>query len=269
MTKIITNDSCVAENYHLLLKKDKIGAMRWIYISPHYDDAVLSCGGLIYEQSSKGIPVEIWTICAGFPPKDRPLSDLAQRIHSEWRTKSGRGTIILRRKEDRAAAEVVGATVRHFSVPDCIYRWSSTGVPLYPVGVFDPPHLEDASLPASIALMLQGRLRKTDVVAVPLSVGHHVDHVLTRLGVERTGRPLLYYADTPYVLNYPKELKPASKGMSSRIYRISKTGLKAWSDGISAYRSQIEVLFGTDREMRHAIREYWSKEKGIRLWQAK
>jgi len=39
--------------------------MRWIYISPHFDDAVLSCGGLIWEQTHKGITVEIWTVCAG------------------------------------------------------------------------------------------------------------------------------------------------------------------------------------------------------------
>ena len=243
--------------------------MRWIYISPHYDDGVLSCGGLIYEQTRKGIPVEIWTVCAGFPPKDKPLSALAHRIHKEWRTKSGHGTIILRRKEDRAAAAEVGATTRHFSIPDCIYRWSSAGVPLYPEGVFDPPQFEDASLPASIAYILQRKLRKTDVVVVPLSVGHHVDHVLTRLGVERTGRSLMYYADTPYILNYPKELKPASKGMASQLFHVSRSGLKGWLDGISAYKSQIEVLFETDMKMRSDIRGYWSQEKGIRLWQAR
>jgi len=247
--------------------KDKIGAMRWIYISPHYDDGILSCGGLIYDQTRRGIPVEIWTVCAGYPPKDRPLSALAQRIHGEWKTKSGRGTIILRRKEDRAAAVVVGATVRHFSVPDCIYRRSADGMPLYPEGVFDPPHAEEAKLPESIAAMLQRGLRKTDVVVAPLSVGHHVDHVLTRLGVERTGRSLLYYADTPYVLNHPGELKPKSRKMTSSLLPVSKAGLRAWLNGISAYQTQIEMLFGVDAKMRDEIQEYWNREKGIHLWQ--
>lgn len=241
--------------------------MRWIYISPHYDDGVLSCGGLIHEQTRRGIPVEIWTICAGFPPKDRQLSDLALRIHGEWKTRSGRGTIILRRKEDRAAVAVVGATVRHFTIPDCIYRWSEAGVPLYPESVFDPPHGEDACLPERIALVLQRGLRQTDILVAPLSVGHHVDHVLTRLGVERTGRSLLYYADIPYVLNHPEELKPASKRLSSKLIPVSKKGLNAWLDGISSYKSQIEILFGDDEKMQTDIRNYWSREKGIRLWQ--
>ena len=162
----------------------------------------------------------IWTVCAGFPPKGRPLSALAQEIHQRWRTKSGRGTIILRRREDRAAAAAVGATVRHFTVPDCIYRWSTDGTPLYPDNVFDRPHAEDAHIPGEIASMLQKGLRKSDVIVSPLSVGHHVDHVLTRMGVEKTGRSLLYYADTPYILNHPEELKSASHGMTSMLLSL-------------------------------------------------
>ena len=241
--------------------------MRWIYISPHYDDGVLSCGGLIYEQTRHNVPVEIRTVCAGFPPKDRPLSALAQRIHQDWRTKSGRATIILRRREDRAAAAAVGATVRHFTVPDCIYRWSTDGTPLYPEDVFDPPHAEDAHIPDEIASMLQKGLRKTDVIVSPLTVGHHVDHVLTRMGVEKTGRSLLYYADAPYILNHPEELESTTQGMSSTIFPVSKPGLKAWLNGISAYDSQIEMLFDTDTKMRDRMHEYWNREKGIRLWQ--
>ena len=41
--------------------------MRWIYLSPHLDDAVFSAGGLIYEQTQAGTPVEIWTIMCGDP----------------------------------------------------------------------------------------------------------------------------------------------------------------------------------------------------------
>ncbi|MBA4379671.1 MAG: PIG-L family deacetylase, partial [Anaerolinea sp.] len=57
--------------------------MRWIYISPHLDDAVLSCGGLIWEQSHAGTQVEIWTVCTGDPPEG-PLSPFAEVLHAEW-----------------------------------------------------------------------------------------------------------------------------------------------------------------------------------------
>jgi LmbE family N-acetylglucosaminyl deacetylase len=240
--------------------------MRYIYISPHFDDAVLSCGGLIHEQTRKGLPVEIWTVFGGLPSKDKPLSALAQRIHRMWGTKSGRGTIILRRKEDRTAAKTIGATVRHLTFPDCIYRWSSAGEPLYLNDVFDPPHAEDAGLPESIAQALQRGLHKTDVVVAPLAVGHHIDHVLTRLGVERVSRSLQYYVDVPYIINFPEQVEPATRSMSSQLFRVTRTGLKAWRDGISAYTSQVPSLFRPDKPMKLAIQEYWSREKGIRLW---
>jgi LmbE family N-acetylglucosaminyl deacetylase len=240
--------------------------MRWIYISPHFDDAVLSCGGLIYEQTRQGIPVEIWTTCAGFPPKGQPLSELAVRCHKSWKTKTGRGTIILRRKEDKAAAAIVGATVRHFPHADCIYRWAVDGTPMYVDDVFAGAHADDAGEPDLIASMITRGLRKDDVVVSPLSVGHHIDHVLTRQGAERLGRALLYYADTPYLLNHPEELEPCTEGMSSMLYSISETGLQTWKVGIAAYASQVKMLFVTADQIDPIMSEYWAREQGIRLW---
>ena len=57
--------------------------------------------------------------------------------------------------------------------------------------------------------------------------------------------------------------------MSSQFFHIYRSGLKAWLDGISAYKSQIEVLFGTDKKMRVELQGYWLEEKGIRLWEAR
>jgi len=100
--------------------------MRRIIISPHFDDAVLSCGGIIWEAVKKGVPVEIWTVCAGYP-EAAGLSELATRIHAGWRTGDVFETVELRRAEDRTAAAEVGASVRHFSTPDCIYHTDSSG----------------------------------------------------------------------------------------------------------------------------------------------
>jgi LmbE family N-acetylglucosaminyl deacetylase len=240
--------------------------MRWIYISPHLDDAVLSCGGLIYEQTRQGIPVEIWTINSGIPDRTQPLSDFAKRTHKRWGTRTGRGTLILRRREDKAAAAAVGASTRYFKHVDCIYRWGKDGQPLYPIDVFDPPHAEDAEIPGRIAASLKFLLHKDDVVVSPLSVGHHVDHVLTRLGVERLGRALLYYVDIPYILKTPEELAPQVEGMESVLHPVSEKGSMAWQAGIAAYASQIEMLFTVGENLSPVMTEYWSREKGIRLW---
>ncbi|MRR32548.1 PIG-L family deacetylase, partial [bacterium] len=104
------------------------GCMQWIYLSPHLDDAVLSCGGMIAEQASGGDSIQIWTICAGAPPAGR-LSPFARKLHQRWGT--GRDAIKVRRLEDRAACQRLGAVSRHFPIPDCIYRQDPiTGRPL-------------------------------------------------------------------------------------------------------------------------------------------
>ena len=95
--------------------------MQWIYISPHLDDVALSCGGRVWEQAQEGDHASIWTICAGDPPQG-PLSPFAQSLHDRWET--GREAIAQRREEDILSCRQLGASYRHFDVPDCIYRRS-------------------------------------------------------------------------------------------------------------------------------------------------
>ena len=82
--------------------------MRWIYISPHLDDAVLSAGGLIYEQTRAGMDVEIWNFMCGFPP-NAELSPYAQILHKDWGISSADDVVTSRSPANFQAARVVGA----------------------------------------------------------------------------------------------------------------------------------------------------------------
>ncbi len=239
--------------------------MRWIYISPHFDDAVLSCGGSIWEQTQKGIPVEIWTVCAGDAPPG-PLSLLALDCHRQWGIESAEDVVAARRIENQEAAARVGAETVDFSIPDCIYRRSPTGELLYPEDVFVPIHPLEKDLDADIAAALTSELLPDDIVVSPLAIGGHIDHVLTRLAAERLDRPLWYYADIPYLINHPEMLVPATKELKETLYPISEKGLGVWQNGIAAYASQILLLFETGEKMREAVRLYWETRRGVGLW---
>jgi len=241
--------------------------MRWIYISPHFDDAVLSCGGLIWEQTRKGIPVEIWTICAGDAPPG-PFSSLAKDCHQQWGIKSADDLIAARRIENLDAAVLSGAETVNFSIPDCIYRRSSTSESLYPTDVFVPIHRDDKDLDLEVADALISELRPDDVIVSPLAIGGHVDHVLTRFAAEHLDRPIQYYADIPYLINNPEMLVPATKGQGETLYPISENGLTIWQESIAAYATQIPMLFDTREKMQAAIRGYWENQRAIRLWNA-
>jgi LmbE family N-acetylglucosaminyl deacetylase len=240
--------------------------MRWIYISPHLDDVVLSCGGLVWEQAQAGTPVEIWTVVCGVPGYD-DLSDFAKVLHFTWGTQTAAETVALRRAEDRAAVEMLGAKPVHFDVPDCIYRKSPRGEWLYE-GIFAPPHPEEADLPRRIARDLASRLEPEDVVVCPFGVGGHVDHVTVRAAVELLGRPLRYYADIPYLFTRWRGLLSFVDGKCARSYPVSEQGLEVWNRSIEAYASQLSSIYGTDEERRQAIRAYWESTFGLTLWQS-
>lgn len=237
--------------------------MRWIYISPHLDDAVLSAGGLIHDQARDGNRVEIWTLVCGFPP-EAELTPFAQLLHFQWGFTSAEETVRSRRAEDERAASIVGAQAVHFDVPDCIYRRGLDGEPLYPMDVFVPPHPAEADLPVKMTAILRERLQPDDVLVCPLGIGGHVDHLLVRQAVEGLGRPLWYYADVPYVLNHPEALAPSTRQMTAKRRDVSSGGLLAWVAGIAAYESQISTLFENPLKMKEAMDVYGGK--GAILW---
>jgi LmbE family N-acetylglucosaminyl deacetylase len=206
--------------------------MRWIYISPHLDDAILSAGGLIYDL---------------------------------WGTSSAEETVRVRRAEDEKAAEIVGAKAVHFDFLDCLYRRGRDGEWLYS-NVFVPPQEDDTDFPRQIAETVNSHILQDDVLVCPLTLGSHVDHVLVRQALEMLHHPLLYYADIPYLLKYPESLGPNTAGMKENVYPVSETGLKAWVEAVNAYSSQLTTLLDTPEGLREAIRLYCEKQGGIRLW---
>lgn len=241
--------------------------MRWIYISPHLDDAVLSAGGFLYEQTRAGIPVEIWTVVCGFPPPGE-LTPLAQVIQFQWGTETAEEAVSLRRAEDIEAARIVGAKSLHFDVPDCIYRRGPDGEPLY-LDIFVQPYEAEAHLPDQIAQTIAPRLGADDQVICQLGIGGHVDHILVRQAAELLKRPLWYAADVPYVFKQPGGLAPQVAGMKASLHPITEAGLGAWVEAVLVYQSQLSSIFENPDTIEESIRSYYSERNGFPLWQIK
>lgn len=242
--------------------------MRWIYLSPHLDDAVLSAGGLIYDQTQSGLAVEIWTFMCGYPPEGE-FSPVAQLLHKTWGFSSAKEAVYERRTEDKNAAAILGATTLHFDFLDCVYRRGRNGEWLYSE-IAVPPHDGDARLPSQIAEAISARLLPDDVLVCQLAVGSHVDHVLVRQAAELLGRPLRYDIDVPYIFYKPQELEPKSARMKESVHSVTESGLKSWQEAILAYKSQIPTLgpvFDTPEKAQESIETYWSERKGIRLFE--
>jgi LmbE family N-acetylglucosaminyl deacetylase len=248
-----------------------------IYLSPHLDDAVLSCGGSIYSQALSGTKVLVVTVFAGIPSTAQ-LSPLATELHNRWG--DTQNPVAARRQEDRRALGMLGAEFLHLGFPDAIYRSHGDSF-LYQLDqdLFGPLHLSDRSLVAQMAASLatiQGLPHSK--VFVPLAVGNHVDHQLVRDAVLVTDSLLgraLFYEDYPYV-EQPGGLTTAleslgADGWMPEVKPLTEDHLAAKVKAIGAYRSQISTLFGDEETMTRRVRDYartvsTGQEYGERFW---
>ena len=237
--------------------------MEWIYLSPHLDDVALSLGGLLWEQAAVGDATVVWTLCAGDPP-DAPLSPFAESLHTRWET--GGEAMVRRRLEDIESCKILGASNRHFTIPDCIYRQSErTGEYLYASenSLTGPLHPDEQILVRRLGQTLKTALTPEVNLVCPLGLGNHVDHQLTRAAAEALDIPLWYYADYPYCQNIPT-WKPGN--LKPYQFHVSERGIKAWQNSVAVHRSQISTFWESILEMNAGILEYSRQMEGAVLW---
>ena len=214
---------------------------KWLVLSPHLDDAVLSCGGLISALRNRA-HVEIWTLFSGAPLRG-PYSAAAEWLHGVSGGSRGAWLAWRRRREDRAAASLLGAQCRHFNFRDAVYRKGADGSFLYAETQAASWHPGDEPLIHSIEKKMKQRLSADDVLLVPLAVGGHVDHLIVRQAAENLGHSgVLYFPDIPYVKSHPGELSSRSSGLLPVHYKLDADNIAEWTSAVHCYATQLSML---------------------------
>jgi len=228
-----------------------------LFISPHLDDAPLSCGGLIHQLTQRGEAVTMLTVMAGDAPSPLPQSELIDLIHTRWGV--GDNPPIARRQEDECAAQVLGAAIVHEKRQDCIYRVSRDGAALYPTGaaIFADILPDD---PLDLREYAPFQTSQTVTLYLPLAVGNHVDHQLVHrwawgiLSVREQYSSLesvKFYEDYPYIswetgeTQRERQVKALSAEFSvkAEIVTLSEADTEAKLRAIACYTSQISSFY--------------------------
>jgi len=243
-----------------------------VVLSPHLDDAALSCGGQIADRVMGGERVLIVTVFAGDEPQ-AARSPLAQEIHRSWRL--GKAAMAERRAEDVEACGILGADWAHWPFCDAIHRREpASGRPLYKsLGeLMGRPHSVDQELVQHIADRLAG-LAPIQALLVPLAVGSHVDHLLTRRAAESVfgAARLVYYEDYPYsrrphAVERALETDRSGASWRSELILTSRSAVRKKMAAVDAYRSQLRSLFWGRRLARLSLWWRWRTRGGERVW---
>ena len=173
-----------------------------LFISPHFDDAVFSCGGTIHRLTRAGSRVTVITVMGGKHNGDLPRSPILDDLHSRWA--AGDDPLRARQTEDFNALRQLNANPIHLDLTDCVYRCVA-GKPLYPTeeSLFGAVHPADYA-PAFLDSMPRADIENAAVIWLPLGVGNHVDHQiirdwgLRRLANQGDRERLRWYAEFPY-----------------------------------------------------------------------
>jgi LmbE family N-acetylglucosaminyl deacetylase len=208
-------------------------------ISPHLDDAVLSCSQVLFAHPGS----TVITVFAGRPPDGR---------WSSWDKKCfrpGQDPMSVLQKEDREALGALAASPVHLPFLDAEY---GTAYAIEEIAQVLAQYV-DALVPES--------------VLVPLGI-LHVDHAATHKAAIRLirARPhirWIIYEELPYRFEYPEHREARKRELQDEGFELSELTLphdpnkQAKLRAIRRYKSQLRAL-GRNR-IRQALRDeqYW------------
>jgi LmbE family N-acetylglucosaminyl deacetylase len=227
-----------------------------VVLSPHLDDAALSCGAMMIH-ACQTIPVTVATLFTEAGPPPYTLS--ARRYLHQVGAKDAPALYRQRREEDRAALQPLGITCVHAGLVDAPFRrqpgsrarsWWARLMPelahIYPVyrlnitsGRIAPA--DSGTLQAAASLVQRLAAAGPALVLAPLGVGRHVDHVLVRTAAERSGADIAYYSDFPH--NQHHAADRAFIKRNGLVEARWPRSLEAKAELVRAYRTQTGALF--------------------------
>jgi LmbE family N-acetylglucosaminyl deacetylase len=210
--------------------------VRRLLLSPHPDDAVWSCGGVLGDWTGQGDRTTVVTVFDGDPPPDNAGPAATEPA--------------VRRREDSAALAYWPVSRLGLGLPDAVFRRDPAGRPLYagPLAMRRGVHPADEPLAARVTANLRPLLDDCDEVLLPLAAPSHVDHTIVREAAERAlgslaRRRVRYYAEFPYSARAPAGLTAHRQPADFR----------AWLRVALVYRSQVTAIFGSPHRLARAL----------------
>ncbi len=243
-----------------------------LFLSPHGDDVVLSCGGQIAQLNKRGERVVIFTVMGGDPPIE----------YQPTAASRSEPPIALRREEATAAGQTLGSEVRFGPYPEAIYRVGTPGSAFYPTAsaLSGNVHPSDPAKQAKRAAVLQTivalfSVGMMDVIHAPLGLSRHVDHQLVRdmglsLSQWRPDNIIVFYED--YSHNMPSEdmVQAALTGLGGQtvctVHSIESTAVESKMSAINCFKSRLGSVWESPETMGRAIRTYMRTIGGEREW---
>ncbi|MGE6226689.1 PIG-L deacetylase family protein [Paenibacillus chitinolyticus] len=255
----------------------------FLFISPHFDDVVLSCASTLMELVNQGHTCKVLTVFGGCPSVRFQPSEIARQYAAEDlglfedEIEGEHLSILVARRlqeDQRAFRHLAGVQVEVLSFPDAIYR-ENKGQPYYRTeeDLFGIPDEQDeADFLPKIETYLQSCDLARKYTWVFPAVSKHVDHqLLTKAGLRlmSQGYPVLFYSEFPY---WQQDNEFSQDGWHQLEVRNS-VYMPVKRAAVLEYKTQLLGLFGEEAVTKISSGEvlsetelFWIQETDTQVW---
>lgn len=213
-----------------------------VVLSPHLDDAVLSCWHLLQGHGE----VTVINVFTASPPAGTPVP--------EWDRLTGTRDPVRRMEERRAEDRLA------------LSRAGRAGQAL---GLLDAQYRHEALTASAVTAAIARLLAPNSVLHAPAALGGHPDHGLVRdaaLELMHSGHDLVLYADLPHCITrgWPGWVTGAIEPEEAAIGEDWAGVLAAAGLDVSGLIPCVQTLDASDRERKlRALAAYATQRKGL------
>jgi LmbE family N-acetylglucosaminyl deacetylase len=213
-------------------------------LSPHLDDAVLSCGALLAACRERALSATVITMFNGLPEGN--LSAPAREFHR--RCGLGDDAVSLREIEDSEALRRLGASTIRLDLPEALYRRDATGKHAYADehALFSSMLDKERDLVMGLACRMaeEPLIKEVDLLFAPIGVGNHIDHLVVAAATAQLKRLVHWYEEVPYVLfDRCRGWQEEHRVSDDCVFVPSWSEWHAKLDAIRCYASQQNILW--------------------------
>lgn len=257
------------KNNNLLLNHIILNKIPCFFVSPHFDDAVLSSGSLIkfLSKKTKVSVVNVFTR-AEKPPYSLSAKSYLKQCNYHNADKLYRD----RMKEDQQVLNSLNVSISnlHFTDalwrkknPKCLSKVLGSLVPelyyVYPIYLFIEQgkiSKHDMKLLSKLSISLK-IIPKKAIVFCPLGIGNHVDHVITSQVCTKLFKNVVFWSDFPYSIREKDKTNIKVNKFRKFVYSVNFSEKQKLIQG---YKSQYAALFKDGKITKHQEIFYYRKE---------
>lgn len=225
-----------------------------IFISPHLDDVILSCGEFVAKLRNTKREVLVITIFSGTPMSEN-ISHAAKLFHDSCNL--GDNAMHFRKNEDEKAMKLLDVEYIHIGELESLYRKNTDGT--YKYNEIEHIFTTDTSNEIDTIKCLSSKIENIfanmniDKIYIPLGIGNHIDHVITRKSIENIASKFFfkkyYYEDTPYVCNLESNnYSELTSELNSFVIKVTDEEWNLKCEAINCYVSQLDMLWKNEEE---------------------